>query len=73
MVLGNTLKALGNAKADSGFGVVILVLLYTIRYGSEYLSKSYPKYKKPLFFFNTSRSVLMVIISTIIAFLIRCV
>ena len=70
MVLGNTLKGLGNSHADAGFGLIILFLLYAIRFGTEYLSRKYPKYKRPLFFFNTSRSVLMVILSTAIAYAI---
>lgn len=67
-MLGKTLKALGHSHADAGFGLVVLFLLYAIRHGSEYLAKKYPKYKRPLFFFNTSRSVLMVIFSTAIAY-----
>lgn len=71
MVLGNTLKGIGTSRVDSAFGIVILILLYTIRYGSEYLGKRYPRYKIPLFFFNTARSVIMVILSTFVAFAIR--
>eukprot|EP00026_Physarum_polycephalum_P001797 Phypoly_transcript_01800.p1 GENE.Phypoly_transcript_01800~~Phypoly_transcript_01800.p1 ORF type:complete len:721 (-),score=109.97 Phypoly_transcript_01800:174-2336(-) len=68
LVLGNTIGALGHSQLDAAFGLVILALLYSIRYGTEYFSKKYPRYKRPLFFLNTSRSVLMVIFSTLVAY-----
>lgn len=70
LVFGKTVGSLGKSRLDAAFGLTTLFLLYVIRFGSEYLSRKYPRHKRTLFFLSTSRSVFMVIVTTMIAYII---
>ncbi|RCH83056.1 hypothetical protein CU098_001940 [Rhizopus stolonifer] len=71
LVFGNFFKYLPETKLDAAFGLVGLLWLYTIKYGSVRLTKRYPKYEKWIFFFNIMRNGILVIFGTLIAFLIN--
>ncbi|CAG8447657.1 28625_t:CDS:2 [Dentiscutata erythropus] len=71
LVLGNTLRAMGQTKDDAILGLIGLFFLYTIKYGCSYLSHRYPNKEKIFFFLGISRNCLLVIISTFIAYLVN--
>jgi len=65
LIFGHFFQHLPSAKIDAAFGILGLVWLYSIRVGTQYLTRKYPKYEKPLFFFNIMRN------GTLIAYLIN--
>lgn len=71
LIFGNFFKNLPNTKVDVAFGLIGLLWLYGVRYACEYFGKRYPKYRMHLFFFSIMRNGLVVIVSTLIAFLIN--
>ncbi|RIB04058.1 sulfate transporter family-domain-containing protein [Gigaspora rosea] len=71
LVLISTLKALGRTKFDAIIGLLGLLFLYTIKYGSSYLSRRYPNREKLFFFFGIARNCLLVVICTFIAYLLN--
>jgi sodium-independent sulfate anion transporter 11 len=68
LVVGTTLGGLPHATADAAFGLLGLFVLYGIRYGTEFVTRRYPRYTRVMFFINTVRSVFLVIISSAIAY-----
>ncbi|KAI7907534.1 sulfate transporter family-domain-containing protein [Cokeromyces recurvatus] len=71
LVFGNFFKHLPETQLDAAFGLMGLLWLYTVRWGTNCLTKRYPKYEKIFFFANIMRNGLLVIFSTLIAFLIN--
>ncbi|KAG1148850.1 hypothetical protein G6F37_006606 [Rhizopus arrhizus] len=71
LVFGNFFKHLPETKVDVAFGLVGLLWLYSVRFGTAYLSKRYPRYERWLFFFNIMRNGILVIFGTLLAFLIN--
>lgn len=71
LIFGHFFEYLPRTKIDAAFGIIGLIWLFSIRFGTQYLTKRYPKYEKPLFFFNIMRNGLLVIFGTLIAYLIN--
>ncbi|KAI8366382.1 sulfate transporter family-domain-containing protein [Choanephora cucurbitarum] len=71
LVFGKTLANLNHASVDAAFGLSAIIYLYLVKYLSEYLMRRYPQYNRWIFFFNTSRSVVVLIFSTLICFMIN--
>lgn len=71
LVFGNFFKYLPETSLDAAFGLLGLVWLYSVRWGTGYLTKKYPRYEKILFFSNIMRNGVLVIVGTLFAFLIN--
>ncbi|KAI8375499.1 sulfate transporter family-domain-containing protein [Blakeslea trispora] len=71
LVFGKTLANLNHASADAAFGLSALIYLYLVKYLSGYLMRHYPQYSRWIFFFNTSRAVVVLVFSTLICFMIN--
>ncbi|KAI8646501.1 sulfate transporter family-domain-containing protein [Parasitella parasitica] len=71
LIFGNFFKYLPETKLDAAFGIIGLVWLYSVRWGTGYLTKKYPKHEKIFFFANIMRNGVLVIFGTLIAFLIN--
>jgi sodium-independent sulfate anion transporter 11 len=71
LVFGNFFKHLPDTKLDVAFGLIGLLWLYTVRWGTGHLTKKYPQYEKIFFFANIMRNGVLVIVGTLIAFLIN--
>ncbi|KAI8376374.1 sulfate transporter family-domain-containing protein [Radiomyces spectabilis] len=71
LVFGHFFKYLPDTHLDVAFGLVGLLWLYSVRWGTQYLTKKYPKYEKVLFFCNIMRNGILVIFGTLIAYLIQ--
>ncbi|KAI8879841.1 sulfate permease [Backusella circina FSU 941] len=71
LIFGNFFKHLPDTKLDAVFGIIGLIWLYSVRWGTGYLTDRYPKYKKIFFFINIMRNGVLVIFGTLIAFLIN--
>ncbi|CAM0142513.1 unnamed protein product [Umbelopsis sp. WA50703] len=71
LIFGHFFEYLPRTKVDAAFGIIGLIWLFAIRFGTQYLTKRYPRYEKPLFFFNIMRNGILVIFGTLIAYLIN--
>ncbi|CAO3622858.1 unnamed protein product [Mucor fragilis] len=71
LIFGNFFRYLPEARIDAAFGIIGLVWLYSVRWGTGYLTKKYPKHEKIFFFANIMRNGVLVIFGTLIAFLIN--
>ncbi|KAI9021652.1 sulfate transporter family-domain-containing protein [Phycomyces nitens] len=71
LIFGNFFKRLPTTHYDAIFGLLGLIWLYSVRWGTGYLTKKYPKYSRHLFFFNIMRNGILVIFGTLIAYLIQ--
>jgi MFS superfamily sulfate permease-like transporter len=71
LIFGNFFKYLPETRLDAAFGLVGLLWLYTVRWGTGYLGKKYPQHEKLFFFANIMRNGVLVIFGTLIAFLIN--
>ncbi|CAG8575183.1 2023_t:CDS:2 [Paraglomus brasilianum] len=71
LVLGRTLGALKRTKIDVVIGVLTLLYLYALKFGTAHLSKKFPRRKRFLFFVNILRNFTAVFIATIISWLIN--
>ncbi|KAL7315029.1 Sulfate permease 2, variant 2 [Mucor circinelloides] len=71
LIFGNFFKYLPETRLDAAFGIIGLVWLYSVRWGTGYLTKKYPKHEKIFFFANIMRNGVLVIFGTLIAFLIN--
>lgn len=70
LVFGKTLIHLNQSGVDAAFGILSLVWLYGIRYLSQYLTRRYPQYARVIFYFNISRSVVLIVFTTFLSWLI---
>ncbi|KAI7885560.1 hypothetical protein K492DRAFT_203964 [Lichtheimia hyalospora FSU 10163] len=70
LVFGKTLIHLNESRVDAAFGILSLVWLYGIRYLSQYLTRRYPQYARVIFYFNISRSVVLIVFTTFLSWLI---
>jgi sodium-independent sulfate anion transporter 11 len=71
MVFGQTLIHLNQSTADAALGISALIYLYGVKYLSQYLTRRYPQHNRLIFFFNTSRSIVVLVFSTLICFLVN--
>ncbi|KAK5109777.1 hypothetical protein LTR62_006509 [Meristemomyces frigidus] len=70
-VIINTLKHLPDAKIDAALGLTALAMLYIIRYTFTTLAKKQPNRRKLWFFCNTLRTVFVILLYTMIAWLVN--
>ncbi|KAI9283330.1 sulfate transporter family-domain-containing protein [Sporodiniella umbellata] len=68
---GHFFEYLSETKLDAAFGLLGLIWLYSVKLGSAYLTKKYPKYENAFFFFNIMRNGILVVLGTLVAYLIN--
>lgn len=71
MVFINTMKALPNARIDATLGVSALFLLYSIRFGFQFLQRRFPQKKKFFFFLSTLRIAFVLLLHIFISWLVN--
>lgn len=71
LVFINTLKHLPSTGLDAALGLTALFLLYLLRYTLTWAGDRFPKSKRILFFVNTMRSVLVILLYTMISWLVN--
>lgn len=71
LVFGKTLINLHHSTVDAAFGVSALIYLYGVKYLSQYLMRKYPQHNRLVFFFNTSRSIIVLVFGTLLCFMIN--
>lgn len=71
LVFGKTLIHLHKSTINAAFGLTALAYLYGVKYLSMYLIKKYPQHNRLIFFFNTSRSIVVLVFSTLICYMIN--
>ncbi|KAI9362261.1 sulfate transporter family-domain-containing protein [Pilaira anomala] len=71
LVFGKTLINLHHSTLDASFGVAALVYLYAVKYASIYLMRHYPQHSRFIFFFNTSRSIVVLVFGTLLCYMIN--
>lgn len=71
LVVINTLKHLSETKMDAAMGLTALFLLYLIRYTLTRAAERYPSHKRIIFFVNTMRTVLVIMIYTLVSWLVN--
>ncbi|KAG1445192.1 hypothetical protein G6F56_009997 [Rhizopus delemar] len=71
LVFGKTLIALNRTTVDAAFGLTSFIYLYAVRYAAQVLQERYPQHGRYIFFFNTSRSIVVLVFSTLICFMIN--
>jgi sodium-independent sulfate anion transporter 11 len=71
LVFGKTLANLNHARIDAAFGVISVAFLYAVKYLAQYLTRRYPQYARPLFFFSITRSIVVMVVSTLVTFLVN--
>jgi solute carrier family 26 (sodium-independent sulfate anion transporter), member 11 len=70
LVIIDTLKYLPQTKIDAAFGFPALFFLYAYRYGFNWASRRYPKYKRWFFYALVLRNAILVVFITIISYLV---
>ena len=71
LVVINTLKHLPETKLDAALGLTGLFLLYLIRYVLTSAAERYPGHKRLIFFANTMRTVVVILLYTMISWLVN--
>ncbi|KAI9314111.1 sulfate transporter family-domain-containing protein [Dichotomocladium elegans] len=71
LVFGKTLGHLNQSRVDAAFGLLSLVWLYGIKYLSQYLTRRYPQHARKIFYFNITRSVVLIVFTTFLSWLIN--
>ncbi|KAL9549827.1 hypothetical protein PS6_005874 [Mucor atramentarius] len=71
LVFGKTLINLHHSTVDAAFGVSALIYLYGVKYLAQYLMRKYPQHNRLIFFFNTSRSIIVLVFGTLLCFMIN--
>ncbi|KAI9263719.1 sulfate transporter family-domain-containing protein [Sporodiniella umbellata] len=71
LIFGKTLIALNRTTVDAAFGLTSLAYLYAIKYLSLALLKRYPQYSRFIFYFSSSRSIVVIVFSALICFMIN--
>ncbi|GAO46696.1 hypothetical protein G7K_0920-t1 [Saitoella complicata NRRL Y-17804] len=70
-VIINTLKHLGRTQLDAAFGLTALLMLYLIRFGSNYAGKRWPRQEKAWFFVGTLRTAFVILLYTMLSWLVN--
>ncbi|KAG9288835.1 hypothetical protein G9A89_001159 [Geosiphon pyriformis] len=70
LVLGKTLRAFDRTKIDAVMGIFSLLLLYLIKYATQYAGKRYPKLNRVWFFTSILRNIFVIFLATLISFLV---
>ncbi|KAI0194283.1 sulfate permease [Xylaria flabelliformis] len=69
LVIINTLRALPTTKLDAALGLTTLLLLYSLRWGCNYMAQRQPSHKKMWFFIGTLRLAFVILLYTLISWL----
>jgi len=70
LVIINILKYLPQTTLDAAFGFPALFFLYAYRFGFNWASRRYPKYKRWFFYALVLRNAILVVFITIISYLV---
>lgn len=70
-VIINTLKHLPETKLDAAIGLAALFVLYLIRYTLTQAAERWPANKRIIFFLNTMRTVVVILVCTMVSWLIN--
>jgi sodium-independent sulfate anion transporter 11 len=71
LVAINTCKHLHRTRMDAATGLSALVVLYIIKYSCERAARRWPSKSRLIFFFNTLRTVFIILLFTLISYLIN--
>ncbi|GBC00661.1 hypothetical protein RclHR1_03930011 [Rhizophagus clarus] len=71
LVLGKTLAGLPKTSYDAIFGIIAIIYLYSVKYGSRYAARRWPNKERLFFFIEILRNISIVILATIISFLVN--
>ncbi|KAI8971566.1 sulfate transporter family-domain-containing protein [Mycotypha africana] len=71
LVFGKTLINLHHSTVDAAFGISALIYLFTVKYYAQHLMQRYPQYGRWIFFFNSSRSIVVLVFGTLLTFMIN--
>lgn len=71
LVFGKTLINLHHSTVDAAFGISALLYLYGVKYLAIYLNRRYPQHARLIFFFNTSRSIVVLVFGTLVCYMIN--
>lgn len=71
MVFINTLKGLPDTSLDATMGLTALFFLYLLRFSLTRAADRLPKAKRILFFVNTMRTVLVILLYTMVSWLVN--
>ncbi|XP_044724819.1 sulfate permease family domain-containing protein [Hirsutella rhossiliensis] len=70
-VVINTLKHLPHARLDAVMGLTALFALYLVRYGLAKAAERYPRQRRAIFFVNTMRTVVVIVLYTLVSWLVN--
>ncbi|POR36374.1 Sulfate permease 2 [Tolypocladium paradoxum] len=70
-VVINTLKHLSETKLDAAMGLTALFALYLIRYSLTEAAERFPRHKRIIFFVNTMRTVVVILLYTMVSWLVN--
>ncbi|CAG8957648.1 hypothetical protein HYFRA_00010515 [Hymenoscyphus fraxineus] len=65
----NTLRYLPRTKLDAALGLTALFLLYTVRFVCTHMAKKHPARAKTYFFASTLRTVVVILLYTLVGYL----
>ncbi|PFH55560.1 hypothetical protein XA68_18037 [Ophiocordyceps unilateralis] len=71
LVIVNTIRHLPNIKLDAAMGLSALFALYFIRYSLARAAKGFPSKKRIFFFVNTMRTVVIILLYTVVSWLVN--
>ncbi|KAI1341509.1 putative sulfate permease [Xylariaceae sp. FL0016] len=71
LVIIHTLQGLPRTNMNAAIGLTALTMLYTIRFGCQWLAKKYPQRSKLFFFLATLRAVFVILLYTMISWLVN--
>lgn len=71
LVVINTLKHLSETKLDAAMGLTALFALYLIRYSLTKAAEGFPRHKRIIFFVNTMRTVVIILLYTMVSWLVN--
>ncbi|OAA49380.1 sulfate permease [Metarhizium rileyi] len=71
MVIINTLRHLPEARLDAAMGLSALFFLYLIRFTLTSAAERFPSHKRVIFFMNTMRTVVVILLYTMISWLVN--
>ncbi|EQL00216.1 sulfate permease [Ophiocordyceps sinensis CO18] len=70
-VIINTLRHLPHARLDAAMGLTALFALYLVRYGLAKAAERFPRQKPIIFFVNTMRTVVIMVLYTSVSWLVN--
>lgn len=65
-VVINFFKQIKHSNVDAAFGITCLVILFALKYTSDFGIKRFPKFRVPFFYLGVLRNALVIIFATLI-------